>query len=62
MKTLVLTYPHPSRDHAGDDYCVHQIEQSTEFVPGQFLNKKEVELLCDIPKHWKVVIRHNSQR
>lgn len=62
MKTLTISYlPQDRRPQFGDDkhkeYRVVQVEQSTEFVPGQYLTKAEVQDLCDVPKQWKVVAK-----
>lgn len=63
MKTLTVSFLPP--DHRpqfdlqdkGKEYRVTQVEQTTEFVPGQFLSKVQVQELCDVPKQWKVVIK-----
>jgi hypothetical protein len=60
MKILTVTYlPETSRPFNQADalYRVLQIEQSTEFSPGQYMSKAEVQDLCDIPKQWKVIIK-----
>lgn len=61
MKTLTLTYPHLSSKHAGSDYRVVQVEQSTEFKPGQMLAEAEVTGLCEMTGMWKVVVKHNKE-
>lgn len=62
MKTLTLTYPHPSRNHAGSDYQVAQVEQSTEFKPGEFLDEARVKDLCEMTGVWRVIIKRSATR
>lgn len=60
MRTLTLTYPHMSAKHAGNDYCVVQVEQSTEYKPGQMLEEIAVKDLCEMTGMWKVIVKRNT--
>lgn len=59
MKTLILTYPHLSGKHAGNDYQVAQVEQSTDFKPGQMLEEASVKDLCEMTGMWKIIVKRN---
>lgn len=47
MKTITLTYPHVTA-HSSEAYRVVQIVGSTDYTPGQVLEKAEVKDLCDL--------------
>lgn len=62
MKTIILSYPHASASHAGNDYRVIQVEQSTEYKPDQFLTEEVVKELCEMKGIWKIVCRKRNER
>jgi hypothetical protein len=62
MRTLTLSYPHLSAKHAGYDYLVMQVEQSTDYKPGELLDEETVKGLCESRGTWKVVVKVNHSR
>ena len=61
MKTLYLTYPHLSAQHAGSDYLVVQVDHDTSIKPGAMLSEEKVKDLCEQTGIWKVQIKLNKQ-
>lgn len=56
LKTLTLIYqPAGLADKPRGDYQVAKITNSTEYAPGYWLTKKEVDDLCEA-KGWAVTI------
>lgn len=56
QKMVVLTYPHENPKTAnGVDplYQVVSVNNSTEYAPGQYLSKREVDELCSASR-WTV--------
>lgn len=50
---LILSYPHHPLDNPAKNYRVVRAQHTTEFNPGDFLSKAEVDELHD-SKHWDV--------
>lgn len=64
IKTIILSFPHARVESADGKPWVYQIEKvtdSTEFGPGSFLEKKEVDELC-AARDWKVTVQQVSKK
>lgn len=63
MITLTINYLHETHRpllneaHKTTTYRVVQVEQTTDYTPGQYMTKAEVQDLCDLPKKYKVIIK-----
>lgn len=58
MIKLILTFPHVVLGTDGKDrYKVVQVEQTTGFIPGQFLTREEVQDMCDMHDIYRIIIK-----
>jgi hypothetical protein len=70
-KTKMLVLFHPFYRHENEQgqrispplvgYGVASIKNSTEYVPAQWLSKKEVSDLCEISA-WEITVRARSEK
>ena len=61
-KYIHLSYPYWGDGIQSEPvYRVDMVENSTEFQPGQYLSKDQVDALCEMAS-WNVKMRRNLQQ
>jgi hypothetical protein len=64
MRTLTLSFPHFKRDGTDvveDAYRVEQVVGSTDYKPGELLERAQVKDLCELGV-FKVIMNRNNER